>query len=193
MKDIYRILTPDEYEALRGCIPKTEYRMRVDLLLFTGMRYSEAKSFSGHLAWFDADNRCISLPGASTKTGMNRVVHLTPAFSKSLSMYLKEFKSLDMPDINSMDDQLKRWWLMRPQRMAQPNNWWPTCKTFRKTWESWLLSVRRKDGSPKFSYMDIARSQGHTVAISERHYANLDPRLKSQQDAIRRLTEGWMQ
>lgn len=174
MIDQYRILTTSEYESILDLIEKERLRVVVETLLNTGMRYSEFKEFSGHLAWFDFKNRAISLPGDSTKTGKGRVVHLTPAFSKRLYQYLREHKNLDVPSRQAMDSNLKRW--MHEIGVS--------CKTFRKTWESWLIAAG-------YSSMAIALSQGHSELISYKHYANLDPRLKSEMDKVRKHTEGW--
>lgn len=178
----YRILIPSEYEALRDSIPKTKHRIIIDTLLFSGMRYSELSLFVHNLMWFDAKNRAISLPAHSTKTKKERVIHLTPAFTKCLDQYLREFKKIDVPHIVTMGRDLKRWWFAAGPTMCQ--SWEPTPKTFRKTWESWLLAA----GYPS---MAVALSQGHSELISYGHYANLDPRLKSEMDQVRKLTEGW--
>lgn len=172
-EDQYRILIPSEYETLRAGIPKTGHRITIDSLLFTGMRYSELKWFSGHLSTLDVKNRAVSLPGKATKTNRGRTIHLTAGFTQTLDDYIRSGQSLDVPDISSMNRNLKRWGGMHA-----------TPKTFRKTWESWLLAA----GYPS---MQIALSQGHTELISFSHYANLDARLKSEMEKVRRYTEGW--
>jgi len=57
-------------------------------------------------------------------------------------------------------------------------------KTFRKTWESWLL----------FSFpdkaMEIALSQGHTELTQLRHYANL-PFLDKDREEMKEFVVGW--
>ena len=181
--DIYRILIPSEWEALRDSIPLTRLRMVVSVLMFTGMRYTELQAFAGHLRWFDAKNRAITLPGASTKTGKARTIHLTPAFSRELELYLKEHKKLEVPGSRTMEENLERW--LTPRLDIQDiEPWIPTPKTFRKSWESWLLAA----GYPS---MAVALSQGHSELISYGHYANLDPRLKSEMEQVKKLTEGW--
>lgn len=172
-KDEYKILIPSEYMALREAIPKTRLRMVIDTLLATGMRYAELERFAAHLIWFDEKNRAISLPGKASKTGKTRTIHLTPSFSKDLALYLREYKTLEVPNIRSMQDNLKRW---SPFAISP--------KIFRKTWESWLLAAG-------YQSMPIALSQGHSELISYGHYANLDPRLKSEMEQVRKFTEGW--
>lgn len=188
--DIYRILIPSEYQVLRDAVPKSKHRILLDTMLNTGMRYEELRAFASHLSWFDAKNNAILIPEMFTKTGDKRVVHLTPAFSKALSQHLREFKTLDFPKRAVMNESLKRWWGMALYALGgdeamQKIPWYPTIKTFRKTWESYLLASG-------FDYEAICCSQGHSPQISYSYYANLDPRLKSCMDEVRKLTEGWM-
>jgi len=175
---IYRILTPSEYASLRDAIPRSKDRILIDTLLNTGMRYAELISFSRNLKWFDAKNRAISLPGTATKTGEPRTVHLTPAFSHNLSQYLREFKTLDFPTRDGMNKNLRTW------GTSAGLTWLPSVKTFRKTWESYLLAA----DTP---YMKVCLSQGHSPQISYSYYANLPPELKSEMDGVRKITEGW--
>jgi len=194
--DIYRILIPSEWEALRDAIPLTRLRMVVSVLMSTGMRYTELLAFAEHLRWFDAKNRAITLPASVTKTRIARTIHLTPAFTKELALYLKEHKVLEVPGRRTMEGNLTRWWedttKSNWQYQEPPiETWILTPKTFRKSWISWLLAVRRQDGSPMYSYMDIAKSAGHSVRVCETYYANLDPRLKSEMELVRKYTEGW--
>lgn len=168
----YRILIPSEYEALRSNIPQTRHRILIDLLLNSGMRYSETSYFAGHLSTFDAKNRAIVLPGEGTKTRKGRTIHLTPAFTQTLDDYIRSDTPITVPCLHSMNPNMRRWGTTT------------TPKVFRKTWESWLLSAG-------YSSMHVALSQGHKELISYSHYANLDPRLKSEMDKVRRYTEGW--
>ena len=174
----HRILTPSEYEALRKNTPKYSHRLIIDSLLFTGARYSELKWVFANLTSFDPINRAIKLPGKATKTKKARVIHLTPTYTKTLDDFVRSGQELKIPDQVSMNRNLKRW----SNVIERP----PTVKTFRKTWESWLLFVG-------FHSMPVALSQGHKEIISYDHYANLDPRLKSEVDKVKRYTEGWMQ
>jgi len=176
MDDQYKILIPSEYETLKEAIPKTRLRIVIDTLLFTGMRYEEEKKFSKHIEWFDAINRAITIPAKYTKTKKERVIHLTPAFTKELSQYLREFKTLQVPEIQAMQMNLKRW--------SKLSGIYCTPKTFRKTWESWLLFAG-------YDSMKVALSQGHSQTIQYNHYVNLTARLKSEVDKVKVLTAGW--
>ena len=59
-----------------------------------------------------------------------------------------------------------------------------SAKSFRKSWESWLL----------FSYpdkaMEIVLSQGHTELTQLRHYANL-PFLDKDREEMKEFVVGW--
>jgi len=195
--DQYRILTPSEYEAFRDAIPKTRLRAVIDALLFTGMRYAELERFADNLSWFDAKNRAIVLPAKATKTGKERTVQLTPAYTKTLSQHLREYKSLEVPHITVMNHNMKRWWqsvdfiIAEMLQKKEGFDWYPTPKTLRKTWESWLLFTKQDDGRPKYDSLMIAHSQGHTQTIQLNHYMNMSARLKSEAEAVRRYTEGW--
>ena len=177
-QDQYRILTPSEYFRLRVAIPKTVLRMCIDVLCMTGMRYSESKAFGTHPEWFDEGNRVIVVPAAYTKTRRNRNVHLTSRFAAELGMYLRENKEIVFPDNVTMNRNLIRW--LEPI----PDIGWVRAKTFRKTWESWLLAAG-------YDSLQVALSQGHTQTIQLNHYANMSARLKSEMDAVKAITAGW--
>lgn len=181
--NLYRILTPSEFTALRDAIPKTRLRILVDTMMFTGMRYRELIAFSKHLTWFDAKNNAIVLPASFSKTRIDRTVHLTPAFSKALAQYLREFKSLEFGSRQTMTQDLKRWSGDMFWDRIYPI-WHPTPKTFRKTWESWLIFAG-------YEPMKVALSQGHSQVIQMHHYANLTARLKSEREAGEKMCEGW--
>jgi integrase len=194
--DLYRILTPSEFQAMkdapliRGYVIGTQKRnIWLDTLMFTGMRYKELLWLDNHwIAYFDSKNNAITLPASATKTDRDRTVHLTPAFSKSLAAYLREFKSLQLPTRDAMNDNLRRWWRACIQAnidFGAYSQWYPTPKTFRKSWESWLLFA-------DYALIKVARSQGHTVAVCEHYYASLPPTLKSEAEQVRKVTEGWM-
>ena len=57
-----RILRPREYALIREAIRRTDNRTKLDTLLLTGLRYSEAKRFQAHSEWFDGHSASIHLP-----------------------------------------------------------------------------------------------------------------------------------
>lgn len=194
MTDIYRILSPSEYKLLLASIPKLENRIRVETMMNTGMRYSELQEFSDHPDWFHPKDRCIVIPGASLKQGKatrstrskrnkrkaytrDRTVHLTPVFSERLEMYLSSHK-LKFPDRKTMGMNLRRWY-------PDGSPWSPLPKTFRKTWETWLIFAG-------YDSMKVAVSQGHTQTVQIAHYQNLMGCLKNEVETVKELTRGWM-
>lgn len=168
------ILTPSEYNSLLASIPKLKSRFQIETILNTGMRYIELQRFDENTRYFDPKNRMISLPGASTKTGKSRDVHLTPRFSSMLELFLNG-NSLDFPARQVMDMNLKRW---NPALHC-------TVKTFRKTWETWLLATYQDHS------LDVWMSQGHTGVVSMGHYYAGVGRLKSEMDDVREYVKGW--
>lgn len=168
------ILTPSEYRSLIASIPKLKARFQVETMLNTGMRYIELRRFDEHPGYFDPKNRMISLPGTSTKTGKSRDVHLTPQYSSRLELFLSS-QRLDFPARQVMDMNLKRW---VPELHC-------TVKTFRKTWETWLLATYQDRN------LDVWMSQGHTGTVSMNHYYGSVGRIKSEMDAVREYVKGW--
>ena len=76
----------------------------------------------------------------------------------------------------------------------EPNNYFhPNPKTFRKTWETYLIYAQANREKPGYTAMDVWASQGHTGAISLDHYYQSAGRLKSERDAVLELTKGWLQ
>lgn len=196
--DLYRILTPSEFQSMKDAPLAPHYKISsqqrniwLDALMFTGMRYKELLWLDKNWKQYDAKNNAITLPAAYTKTNMDRTVHLTPAFSQRLQAYLREFKTLEMPGRGAMNDNLRRWWNAKMDAESvygggmRIDCWYPTPKTFRKSWESWLLFA-------DYALIKVARSQGHTVAVCEHYYASLPPTLKSEAEQVKKMTEGWM-
>ncbi len=175
-KDIFRILSPSEFKQLLTGIQKVDNRFRVETMLNTGMRYEELKRFEPK--FFNPKTRDITLPASVTKTKRGRVVQLTPNYSKTLEIFLSK-ASLDFPNRSSMNTNLTRW------AKNAGLDWSPDCKTFRKTWETWLLFAG-------YDSLKVAVSQGHTQTIQIAHYQNMSSCLKNELKEVKELTEGWM-
>ena len=175
-KDIFRIMSPSEIKQWMAGIEKVDNRFRVDTMLNTGMRYEELKKFEPK--YFSAKTRCITLPPNVTKTKRGRVVHLTPNYTKTLEIFLSR-ASLGFPNRSTMNTNLKRW------SNKAGLNWSPNCKTFRKTWESWLIFA-------DYDSMKVAVSQGHSQTIQIAHYQNMASCLKNEQKEVKEICDGWM-
>ncbi len=174
----YQILIPSEYDILSNNIKNIRLRMNIDTLLNTGMRFEELRHLSDNKKLFDSKNRAIVLPSSITKTKRGRTIHLTPEFNKNLMLYLDKGE-LNTPTRISMNENLKRWSLNLNLSFI------PTVKSFRKTWESWLLYA---DYDP----IKVAANQGHTTLIQLNHYLNFSSRLKSEKELVLNKTRGWM-
>lgn len=184
--DIYRILAPSEYKALLQAIPRLDKRFLVECMMNTGMRYQELIDFGKHPQWFSPKNRCITLPASATKTQRGRTVHLTPQFSEKLELYLSQ-SELKFPGRANMAKDLKRWWMFSSVN-CDPNifcGWYVMPKTFRKTWETWLIFAG-------YDSLKVAVSQGHTQTVQIQHYQNLIGSLKNEVEHVKELTRGWM-
>lgn len=173
-KDIYKILSPSEYEQLLLGIPKVENRFLVETMLNTGMRYEELRRFKS--GFFNSKTRDITLPAAITKTKRGRCVQLTPQYSKMLEVFLS-YAKLEFPGRATMNANLDRW--------SKNLNWSPDCKTFRKTIETWLIYAG-------YDAFKVAISQGHTTTIQIAHYQNMSSCLKNEFERVKKFTEGWM-
>ena len=192
------IFTPSEYTVLLEGIPKSKnqvkFKFQLETMLNTGMRYVELQRFDEHSEWFDIKNRLIALPTGSTlKLGgeKGRDVHLTPAYTAKLEMYLS-LNELKFPSREVMEENLKRWWI---RAVEDTNRTVPiifnihvTPKTFRYTLVTWLLAVY---GENYMKANDIWKSMGHSGTVSMNHYYAGRARLKSCIDEVKKFVEGW--
>ena len=92
----------------------------------------------------------------------------------------KEHENPKYPSYIGMDYNLKKW----TEKAGFPEAPHVTVRTFRKTWESWLV-VSYPERIPI-----IAMSQGHTTITAMRHYLNL-PFTEEEKREILKETEGW--
>ena len=60
LKEGVRILTPQEYDALRDQA-KQEHQIILDALLFTGARFIEINRIKNHPEWLNKERRVISV------------------------------------------------------------------------------------------------------------------------------------
>ena len=179
MKQVMRVLTPTEYDAIKAVIPKPKMQFQLDTMLNTGMRYVELQRFAKHPEWHLPNKKLIYLPSKFTKTRKERNVLLTPIFNEALKMFLGMGNTLFFSSKATMGDNLKRWAVKAD--IDNPNNIAP--KTLRKTWESWLVTANH-------SVMKILGSQGHNTATALMHYytSGFTPQ---EVEGITKRTEGW--
>jgi len=185
------ILTPEEYRRLKGFV-KPKFQRWLDLLLFTGMRYTEALKFMHRKELYQPERRCIFLPHEIDKKAQRaakeRYIYLSyqgmlavERFFSFLDEYkLQHQKPLKYPSYIGMDYNLRQW----SKKLGFEYN--VTVKSFRKTWESYLT----------VSFQDrvalIALSQGHTDLTSLNHYIQI-PFTDDEKRQIQEFVVGWLQ
>jgi len=173
MKSGVRILRPSEFKMLKGSITNREKQILVDALLLTGLRYEEAVRLRHNPDWFDGN--FINLPEWAQQKAKRKQRERWVRLSIPGKYVMREFFAIRMPSRVAFDK-----WI----RYNFPLIEGLSAKTFRKTWESWLL----------FSFpdkaMEIALSQGHTELTQLRHYANL-PFLDKDREEMKEFVVGW--
>ena len=183
IKNGVRILRPREYDTLLDTIfrkdLKYRYREILNALLYTGMRYVELQRFQKHPEWFDKKTRSIYLPPEASRkkkrTMKERYVYLSTQGITHVENFILYADST--PDRIVLNNMLNFWGNKAGLGRI-------SVKTFRKTWESWLV----------VSYPNalalIAMSQGHTTFTAMNHYLNL-PFTDEDIEEIKVRTAGW--
>ena len=173
-----RILRPMEFEKLRDAMDPDTRKICTALLL-TGMRYAELCRFRENPDWLDG--KFVYLPrGSMLKVGAKqreRAIRLSD-MGKTLVPDLFQ-SSFPLSKLPALDMKMRR--LSKRILEGPPVN----NKTFRKTWESWLV----------FYYPDkalqIALSQSHTTTTQYEHYLNI-PFDDDDGKEMRKWVEGWV-
>lgn len=185
IKEKVRIFRPDEYTLLRSPL-KLNQQTWLDAMLNTGMRYEELKEFQKNPKWFDGD--FINLPEGAEKKGRKvgkrknrtrpeRSIRLTPQGKTIIKYFLRDKK---VPTRTGMNANLKRWCVK-----AELDPKGVSIKTFRKTWESWLVFYY------PVHFQLICLSQGHTPSTSSMYYLNM-PFTDSDKEGMKSWVEGWV-
>ncbi len=186
IKNGIRILRPKEYDSLLEAIyrknGKYHYREIINALLYTGMRYVELQRFMEHKDWFDKRTRSIYLPPEASRkkkrTLRERYVYLSTQGLIHVENFILYVDRL--PGRETLDNTLRLW-----GRKSELGDNGISVKTFRKTWESWLVV------SYPTAFPLIAMSQGHTLITAMEHYLNL-PFTKEDVEEIKLRTAGWL-
>jgi len=174
-----RILHPLEYESLLNAIPKDKHQIIIKTLLFTGMRFVEIQRLKQHPEWLSKEGNVIHLPDTAVKKAKrkqkDRYVKLNPLGKKLVRQFLNGVK---LPTKQTLNKNLQRWGIK-----AKIGDEGICIKTFRKTWESWLISHYTEN------VFQICLSQGHTTFTSLNHYANL-PFTSGDRERMKQYVEG---
>lgn len=157
-----RILRPFEYERLYYGCPKYEFRIILEAMLFTGMRYVEMQRFQKHQDWYDG--KFISLPNFADRkvkrTQKERWIRLNLQGRRAVEHFLH--LDYDLPTYQGWSQNMKCW-----ARRGGLKSDGMSVKTTRKTIESWLM----------FTFpdrmVDVMLAMGHNMATSINHYLGL--------------------
>lgn len=173
LKSGTRILRPSEYREIKK-LAKMDKEFLMDCLLLTGLRYEEIFRLRQNPNWFDGN--FIHLPEWAQKKAKRKQLERWIKLSIMGKATLPQLFDIAVPPRSTFDKWLEYNFMLVEGLSA---------KTFRKTWESWLL----------FSYPDraieIALSQGHSELTQLRHYANL-PFLDKDREEMREFVVGWV-
>jgi len=178
-----RILRPVEWEAFVGAVPKQRLKTICKVALLTGMRWVELEELLKHPGWFDGE--FIEVPARKRlRTYNKRWVRLSTLGKELLPFFFQlggkqGSSNAELPSWQAMSRNMKRW---ASRAGLDPTGL--SVKTFRKTYESWLVF--------SFPHLEslVAESQGHTLITSVKHYRRL-PFTSKDREQIKPYTQGW--
>ena len=173
-----RILKPVEFETVRDAMDPDMRKTSTSLLL-SGMRYAELQRFRENPDWLDG--KFIYLPkGSMLKVKAKQRERTIRLSDMGKTLIHDLFQVLHpLPELPTFDMKMRR----LSQRILDgtpANN-----KTFRKTWESWLVFYYPEKA------LQIALSQGHTTTTQYEHYLNI-PFDDDDRKEMRKWVEGWI-
>lgn len=191
LKQETRILYPSEYRAIRSHLSFKD-QLRLDGLLFTGMRGVEFERFLEVPDWYKPSRRAIDLPKGSVlkkkAKQAERTVLLSNAGVQAIETLLS-FRRQNPDDIRPISRQAWSETLLRAATKARAEGRLGDLtgiapKMTRKTWASWLIATHsHREGS-------ISLSIGHDIRTMLRHYAGLGWPAEARQE-IKQYTAGW--
>lgn len=175
--DKIRIFRPWEVTRLINGIPKLDYKVKFEVLLYTGARYSEIKRLYDNPRWFLGNS--IKMPNPKAlKRHKERFILLNPQGQRAVNHYLFRCKK-GLPHYVTWDENLKRWC---KQAGIDPTG--VSIKSTRKTWESWLV----KSYPEKLPHIFL--SQGHTQMTALEYYLNI-PFTEGDLREMKPYVDGW--
>ena len=180
LKNGIRVLYPDEYQKLISIIPKHHHKLIIQILLHSGMRFTELESLKDNPTLFK-DNRYIHLTKKEIKKVKTKIKDrhiLLGVFGKDI---VKDFVKTPfrIPVRQSLNKSLKRWCIK-----AELNPEGICLKSFRKTLISWLVATQED------KYLRILSSVGHDTITSLKHYLTI-PFTNEDRGLIRNILYNW--
>jgi integrase len=156
-----RVLRPREFATLRSSVSQENAAVDLDVCLYTGMRYVELQRLHDNPDWLDIGRRYVYLPRGSMMKRQakqrERWVKLNGPGVKAVLEFVQ--KGRNLPSGQGFGQNLRRWATdagMQPEGLC--------AKTFRKTWESWLVL------SYPSRLTEILASTGHTQTTALTYY-----------------------
>jgi integrase len=171
------VLTPMIWEHL-----SPTYKMRGDLLLYTGMRIVEAFQFAKHPDYFRKENEAIFLPivpgiGKARCTILQRTILLPERGIVAVEEFFKH--KVGFAAYQNMEAAF-----VLAAAKADFDTSFITTKMFRKTMVSWLMTVYPDRQS------QISRCAGHDIKTMNKHYLADGWRKEDKKDMVEEL-KGW--
>jgi integrase len=177
LKNGVRILRPHEFRAIYNAIPKDEHRDKFEALLYTGCRYNELRWLYKNPNNFDGHT--IFMPSRKAKARhKDRYIRLNNSGKRAVRYFLR--CKTNLPAHPGWDENLKRWC-----NIAGVDRQGVSCKTTRRTYESWLTTMYPNN------FQHIFLSFGHTDKVSMEYYLML-PFNEQDKEEMKFYTDGWI-
>ena len=184
-----RVLTPAEASAIRSAISKPSSRALFDLLLYTGLRFAEARQLADNPAIFDESRGTLSIRSmkpSAKQSGRNVILG-----EKGIAA-VREFLKMGAKvpaNVTSWQVNLIAWCKAArlsplPTVPEKGNPYGITARTTRKSWESWLLAACPDQ------IVRITLSQGHSETVALHHYLNVSF-TAAERETIAAEVVGW--
>lgn len=191
LKQDTRVLYPSEYRAIRSNL-SFRNQLRLDGLLFSGMRGVEFERFLEHPDWYKPSRRAIDLPKGSVLKRKAKQAERTVLLSNAGVQAIETLISYRRQNPDDLQPISRQAWTetlslaagkaVKEGRLASIEGVAP--KMTRKTWASWLLATHsHREGS-------VSLSLGHDIRTMLRHYAGLGWPPQAIQE-IKSYTAGW--
>lgn len=177
LKNGIRILKPSEFKKIIDVIPKVEHKDKLEILLYTGCRYTELQWLYKHPDAFKG-NTILMVSMKPEARHKERYIRLNTNGQRAVTYFLRSKRNL--PAHNGWDENLIRWC---EKAKIDPEG--VCCKTTRRTWESWLANMYPDNWNHLFL------SQGHTDKISLEYYLML-PFDEQDKEDMKFYTDGWI-
>ena len=171
-----------EYKAIWNASKKFQNQIVLDCMLLTAGRLTELREMQINRQWFDFTNNSIHVKEHKIKRMergvLDRYIHLSIKGSVIVQTFLHN--GFKIPSYPTIQENLRRW-----ATASGISTESLSAKTFRKTYESWLVF-----SFPEKS-LSILQSTGHTQSVALSHYLNMPFTEKDKLEMSEYVT-GWL-